>query len=286
MFVVTTPSAPTIRMRVRIDAEPDAVHAALTDADLLTEWFAEHAEVALDDGRYRFWGRYTPFGDEPRQQLISPRPLRFTWDIAGQPSTVDIELEPDGDEATVVRLAHTGFAAESTPAIDCFWHVSLANLVAQCEGLATMPPFDFSAPAQGDALLRTVVDLPAEEVYASLLDPALVSRWTGGVATIEPEVGGRYELGDGARTDGGPTSIVELEHDKVLAYGWRAADAPDTVVRWQLREARGSTFVTLVHSGFSDDAVAERFRQGWPGQLVELKRVLELGSAWEPMKQS
>ena len=113
MFDVTTPSAPSIRMRVRIDAAPDAVHSALTDADTLTEWFAEHAEVSLDDGRYRFWGRYTPYGDQPRQQLTSPRPLRFTWDITGQPSTVDIELEPDGDDATVVRLAHDGFTPAS-----------------------------------------------------------------------------------------------------------------------------------------------------------------------------
>jgi uncharacterized protein YndB with AHSA1/START domain len=286
MVDVTTPSAPSLRMRVRIDAEPDAVRAALTDADTLTEWFAEHAEVSLDDGRYEFWGRYTPYGDEPHQQLDSSRPLRFTWDIAGQASTVEIELEPDGDEATVVRLSHDGLTAETAAVMDCFWHVSLANLVAQCEGVATMPPFDFSAPAQGDALVRTVVDVPAEEVYASLLDPAQVAKWAGGPATIEAEVGGRYELGDDARSEGGPTSILELERDKVLAYGWRSPQAPDTVVRWQLREARGSTFLTLVHSGFTDDAVAERFRQGWPSQLVELKRVLELGPSWEPMKQS
>ncbi len=56
------------------------------------------------------------------------------------------------------------------------------------------------------------------------------------------------------------------------------------MVRWQLREARGSTFLTLVHSGFDDDALAEQFRQGWPGFLVELKRILELGEAWQPIQ--
>jgi uncharacterized protein YndB with AHSA1/START domain len=70
----------------------------------------------------------------------------------------------------------------------------------------------------------------------------------------------------------------------VLAYTWRNADGVgETLVRWSLRSSRGSTYVTLVHSGFSDDRLAEEFRQGWPAHLVELKRVLELGSRWEPI---
>jgi uncharacterized protein YndB with AHSA1/START domain len=266
-------------MRVRIDAPPEAVHQALTDGDTMTEWFAESADVSLDELRYRFWGRYTPHGDEPRQQLVSAEPLRFTWDLNGQPSAVDIDLGLD-DEGTIVTVAHSGYPATEDNTLGCFWHVSLANLVAHCEGVATMPPFDFSAPAQGDALVRTVIDVPAEQVYASLLDPAQVDKWAGGSATIEPEVGGRYDFG----WDHGPTTLVELEPDKVIAYGWRHPGSVDTVVRWQLRETRGSTFLTLVHSGFSDDAVAEEHRQAWPRYLVELKRILELGPAWEPIK--
>lgn len=277
---MTTPSEiGAVRMRVRIDAPPEAVHQALTDGDTMTEWFAESADVSLDELRYRFWGRYTPHGDEPRQQLVSAEPLRFTWDLNGQPSAVDIDLGLD-DEGTIVTVAHSGYPATEDNTLGCFWHVSLANLVAHCEGVATMPPFDFSAPAQGDALVRTVIDVPAEQVYASLLDPAQVDKWAGGSATIEPEVGGRYDFG----WDHGPTTLVDLEPDKVIAYGWRHPGSVDTVVRWQLRETRGSTFLTLVHSGFSDDAVAEEHRQAWPRYLVELKRILELGPAWEPIK--
>jgi uncharacterized protein YndB with AHSA1/START domain len=285
MVGVTTPSetdagtVPTAKtLRVRIDAPPDSVRLALTDADTMTEWFAEQAEVALDEGQYEFWGRYTPHGDRPHQQLTSADPLSFRWELAGTESTVDVGIVPDGD-GTVVTVTHTGYPVSENTALDCFWHVSLANLVAQCEGVATMPPFDFSAPAQGDSLIRTVIDVPAEQVFASLLDPSQVDKWAGGTATIEPEVGGRYDFG----WDHGPTTIVELEQDKVLAYGWSYPDSPDTLVRWQLREARGSTFLTLVHSGFADDALAEQFRQGWPGFLVELKRILELGPAWQPI---
>jgi uncharacterized protein YndB with AHSA1/START domain len=266
-------------MRVRIAAPRTTVHQALTDADTLTEWFAESADVALDQGRYHFWGRYTPFGAEPHQELVGDEPLRFTWDLNGQASSVAIELADEDDDATLVTVVHDGYAPADARTVSCFWHVSLANLVAHCEGVATMPPFDFSAPAQGDALVRTVIDVPAEEVFASLIDPSQVDKWAGGSATIEAKVGGRYEFGGGR----GPTTILEFEPDKVLAYGWRQPSTGDTVVRWQLRETRGSTFLTLVHGGWADDALAEQARQEWPVHLVELKRILELGPAWEPM---
>src|SRR5262249_51056780 len=121
---------------------------------------------------------------------------------------------------------------------------------------------------------------PVEEVFASLLDPGQVDKWAGGSAVIEPTVGGRYSFGSAD----GPAEILELETDKVLAYSWHHDGSPDTVVRWQLRGARGSTFITLVHSGFISDTLAEQYRQDWPGYLVEIKRILELGADWEPMK--
>jgi hypothetical protein len=39
-----------------------------------------------------------------------------------------------------------------------------------------------------------------------------------------------------------------------------------------------------MHSGFDNDLLAEQFRQNWPGYLVEIKRILELGDRWEPLK--
>jgi uncharacterized protein YndB with AHSA1/START domain len=270
-----------LRLRVRIDADPDTVFKALTDSDELVDWFAESAEIDLGANRYHFWGRYTPQGDRPRQTLTSHesgRSLRFTWDFDEGPSTAEISLSPDGD-GTVVTVSHAGFPAAQSHAVDCFWVVSTANLVAHSEGVQTMPPFDFSVPAQGDALVRTVIDAPVEEVFAGLLDPATVTKWAGGPAVVEPELGGRYDFG----WDHGPERIVELDQDKTLAYTWRYRDSPETVVRWSLRSSRGSTYLTLVHSGFADDALAEQFRQGWPGFLVEIKRIHELGDRWEPM---
>jgi len=270
-----------LHLRVAIDATPAAVFNALTDPDDLTEWFAESAEVDLDSHQYAFWGRYAPQGDRPRQQLVSATPgsaLSYTWSLDGAPnSTVGITIAPDGD-GSVVTLSHD--AAADHP-LTCFWYVSMANLISFAEGLQTMPPFDFSVPAQGDALVRAVIDVGVEEVYASLLDPAQVSKWTRGTAVIEPSLGGRYEFG----TDDGPVRITELDPEKALAYSWRHPEPPETQVRWSLRSSRGSTYVTLVHSGFADDALAEKYRQAWPPFLVELKRVLEQGDRWEPLRR-
>jgi uncharacterized protein YndB with AHSA1/START domain len=292
----------SLHLRVRIDAPADTVFKALTDADTLTDWLAESAEVSLDEHRYEFWGRYAPQGDRPRQRLLVAEPagsLRFTWAFDGPtaeelpPSTVDITLAPDkdSDAATVVTVAHTAVPTGGTAdltALSCFWHVSLANLVGQCEGLPTMPPFDFSVPAQGDALVRTVIDVGVDEVFACLLEPSQVDKWTGAVnaegggkAVIEPVVGGRYDFGWG---DHGPAEVLELEQDKTLAFSWRHPEGPDTVVRVALRSSRGSTYLTLMHSGFENDLLAEEFRQNWPGYLVEIKRILELGNRWEPLK--
>jgi uncharacterized protein YndB with AHSA1/START domain len=266
-----------------MDADPDAVFKALTDSDELADWFVESADVDLDQGRYHFWGRYTPQGDRPRQSLTAHEPgrsLRFTWAFDDGESTVELTLEPVEEGGTLVSVTHAGIPASAAAALACFWPVSLANLAAYSEGVQTMPPFDFSVPAQGDALVRTVIDAPVEEVFAALLDPSQVDKWAGGTAVIEPREGGRYDFG----RDPGPSRIVEFEQDKALAYTWRHPDSPETTVRWALRGSRGSTYLTLVHSGFDDDRLAEEYRQGWPAYLVELKRIHELGPRWQPMK--
>jgi uncharacterized protein YndB with AHSA1/START domain len=276
-----------LRYRVRVNAEPDTVFRALTDGDELSDWLAESAEVDLGAGKYQFWGRYAPQGDRPRQSLTGHEPgrsLRYTWTFDEGESTVDIGLVEAGEQ-TVVTVEHAGVPASGAAdrtALACFWAVTLANLAAHSEGVQTMPPFDFSVPAQGDALVRTVIDAPVEEVFAGLLDPSQVDKWAGGSATIEPRQGGRYEFGRSP----GPGQITELEQDKVLAYTWRSPAGPDTTVRWALRSSRGSTYLTLVHSGFDNDAVAEEYRQNWPGMLVELKRIHELGDVWEPLTPS
>lgn len=281
-----TPAPDPLRLSLRIDSPPESVHTALTVPDAMTEWLTEHAEVSLPDGRYEFWGRYTPGGERPRQRLTgveAGRRLSFAWQFDdADPSQVEITLSPAGEAGTTVAVTHSGVPtagpADAT-ALNCFWFVSVANLASYCEGSLAAPPFDFTATAQDEARVRMAIAAPVEEVFAALLDPAHIDKWAGGTAIVEPEIGGRYDFG----WDHGPERILELLPDRILAYSWRFPDSPDTVVRWELRGSRGHTYLTLVHSGFADGGLAEQFRQGWPGFLVEIKRLHELGPRWQPI---
>jgi uncharacterized protein YndB with AHSA1/START domain len=106
----------SLHLRVAIDAPSESVFKALTDADDLAEWFAESAEVDLDTATYRFWGRYAPQGDRPRQQLTAAEPgraLGYRWEFDGAPATtVDFAIEPGG-VVRVVTLRHDGLPAAS-----------------------------------------------------------------------------------------------------------------------------------------------------------------------------
>ena len=77
---------------------------ALTDADALRIWFAEHVSVDLAvGGDFRFWGRHTygtPSADQASQKLVRiepPNALAFSWRLLGQDSEVTLSLrEEDG----------------------------------------------------------------------------------------------------------------------------------------------------------------------------------------------
>jgi len=270
-----------LRLRVQIEAPPEAVFKAVSEPDLMTEWLAE--SVGSSPGTYEFSGRYVPRGDRPRQRLEAMEPgpaVRFDWDLdGGGPSRVELTVAPDGERHSVVTLVHDAVPADARTELECFWHLALGNLAARGEGFPTTPPLDFTAPAQGEVRVRTVIALPPEEVYAALLDAERVGRWAGTTATIVPEVGGRYDLG----WERGPGTITELVADRALGYTWRHPEAAGTVVRWDLRTAQGYTYLTLAHGPFDDDGLAEELRQRWVPLLVEFKRMLELGPRWTPM---
>lgn len=84
-----------LRLRARVDAPLETVRRALTDAEALRTWLAEHAEVDLPH-RYAFWGRYTPDGAEPHQRVlhVDDRTLRLEWTVKGQATTTEIMLAP------------------------------------------------------------------------------------------------------------------------------------------------------------------------------------------------
>jgi uncharacterized protein YndB with AHSA1/START domain len=104
----------TIDLETTVQAPPDLVFRALTDAGELARWFPSSAESDPRAGgafTYRF-----EFDDPSRNHTYAGRYLEFTpdehvaypWRGALGETRVDIRLEPSG-EATRVRLAHSGW---------------------------------------------------------------------------------------------------------------------------------------------------------------------------------
>jgi uncharacterized protein YndB with AHSA1/START domain len=75
-----------MRLRASLPAPPSGVYTALTEPVALRAWLAEHAS---DEG---FWGRSTPQGDQPHQELVAAEPgrrLRFHWLLDDEKTIVD-----------------------------------------------------------------------------------------------------------------------------------------------------------------------------------------------------
>jgi uncharacterized protein YndB with AHSA1/START domain len=275
-------------LQARLAAPPATVYRALTDAEALRTWLAEFGEISLAQNRFAFWGKYTPQGEPGRQRLEAAeedRLLRFTWTLDDQPTTVEFRLEPDGAEATTLRLqqdnlptldelmAPTG-RRDGRHAMHTFWGLAIANLAEYVEGRPLTPKADFSATRPSEIRVEFTIAAAPEEVFASLIDPASIRRWFGWEAEVEPRLGGRMTLG----ADG---KIFEFEPGKRLAYG----DDEGAIVRWELADSGGKTYLTFVQSGYSDDELddAAQHEAGWLGGLAELKRMHELGDAWSPL---
>jgi uncharacterized protein YndB with AHSA1/START domain len=273
-----------LRLSARVDAPLDTVRRALTDADALRVWLAEHAEVDLPR-RYAFWGRYTPDGAEPRQRVLhaDDRRLRLEWTVGGQVTTSEIAIRPEpgpgGGTFVDVTQSHVPDHAaavreEGLAVLATFWSLSVANLVAYVEGREQTPKCDFTSRE-----LRGHVDIAAsrDDVYASLMDPEIFARWFGARAEVEPHVGGRWAMGSFDRADGGTAKIIELEQDRAVTMEW-----PDGLVStWELDGSAGRTRLTFVHSGFDGEPPYAGWT-GWLAGMAELRRYHEV-AGWRPM---
>jgi uncharacterized protein YndB with AHSA1/START domain len=269
-----------LRLRARVDAPLDTVRRALTDAEAMRTWLAEHAEVDLPN-RYEFWGRYTPDGAEPRQRVLhtDEHTIRLEWTIEGQATTTEITLAPEGADATHISVSQShvpdweqAVQEKGLAYLVTFWSLAIANLVEYLEDREPTPKCDFTS-----AEMRASVDIAAtpEEVYESLMTPEIFERWFGATVGIEPHVGGRWQMG-GFDSPTGPAKIVELaparkvtmEHDDGLA------------TTWELEGSAGKTRLTFVNSGFDEPPYAGWL--GWLSGVAELRRYHEIPD-WRPM---
>jgi uncharacterized protein YndB with AHSA1/START domain len=125
-----------IEITKQVDASPERVFGALTNADELARWFPSSAESdARTGGDYvlRF-----EFDDESQnhtyagqyEQVTPGEVVRYPWNGAFGDTTVEFILRPT-DGGTEVRLVHSGWsdeAAETRDLHDQGWRFFLDNL--------------------------------------------------------------------------------------------------------------------------------------------------------------
>jgi uncharacterized protein YndB with AHSA1/START domain len=271
-----TANLQTMRHTVEIARPPDRVYRALIDE--LGRWFADHADVDVEAGRFDFWGDHVlecPDRDAGRHRLLDHtegRALRFDWHVRGALTEVTVDLRPN-DGATAVEVTHSGVPQRPSgdASLDDVWRLALDNLRRWCEFGAAPDAVDFTRHPVGESRSSLEVEAPVEAVFDALTRPELVSRWCGAQAEIDPVVGGRYDFGWG---DGGPMEILNLDAPSRLAYSWGYTNEPDSVVTWELEGSGGRTRITVTHSGFGERKVGD-YEAGWMSFLVKIRRQVE-----------
>jgi uncharacterized protein YndB with AHSA1/START domain len=264
----------TTTMRARVAAPQPTVWRALTEAAQLQVWFAEHAEVDLPR-RFAFWGRYTPEGDAPHQRLqhADDHSLRFSWLLAGEQTTVEITVERESPESTIVSVAQDHFdfqlalsETSSLGVIQTFWALALGNLVDHLEGRGVAHRCDFTTSELHGAI---DIDAPRARVYEALTNSDQVSEWFGFPIHVEPWVGGRFIMGG---VEGGAAAkIVDLEPGRKMSVDWD----DNGIGTWELEDSGGKTRLTFVQSGFTTPLTPYAAWLGTMAGFLSLRRYLE-----------
>jgi uncharacterized protein YndB with AHSA1/START domain len=119
---VTAPDGTTVVVvQRRIRAQPATIFSFFTDPARWLRWQGVEATIEpVAGGRFRMNVRGDGYASGQFVEVDPPRRIVFSWgwELPGNPvppgsSTVEIDLEPDGD-ATVVRLTHRGLPLPAT----------------------------------------------------------------------------------------------------------------------------------------------------------------------------
>lgn len=273
----------------KLPGTPDSVYRAWTDPAELTRWFAERAEVKVaPGGDFRFWGRHTlgcPTDAQARQQITrleAGKLLAFSWRLYDTDTEVSLAIAPHEQGARLTlthRIDGDLGVTRSKELIEDLWGLSCGNLMKHLEGGGGVVLPDYADPRPE---VRIVVSIaaPPEAVFRALIEPEAIQKWFGTErATVEPRVGGRYDLNwryqvDGKDVHGGPTTILELVPNRKLVLNWPDWRG-DTSVTGQsisfslVPEGKG-TRLTFVHTGFGRTTDIGDYPFGWAGFLSGL----------------
>lgn len=277
-----------LRKCIRIAAPLGVVRDVLTDPVAMQIWLAEQVEVGLPD-TYEFWGRFTPDGSAPHQQLrhVDDSSLVFDWELDDIATTVEIGLAAEsgmgeGSGSTLLTLTQTdvpGWPEMLTepgylPLMHTYWALALASLADHIEGREPIVGCDFTSPV----LRRDVlIEADRQAVYASLTETEHISKWFGFKVEAELRPGGRWAMG-GFELDGDPARIIDIQPGRSMSVDWG-----EMVASWEVADAGdGRTRLTFFRSGYDE---TQPPYDGWLGSLsglAELRRYHEMKN-WRPM---
>jgi len=276
-----------LNLGIDIKASVDKVYRALTEPDGLTNWFAERAEISLENNCYDFWGKNTP--DNPdreagRHRIIRVIPnqlIEFDWTFRGKPSVVQYELHETAT-GCVLTMYHRELphAHPNQSSIGDFWSHALEGLRHWLETGRPYQLLDYSLSPRGDVRVTVDIEVAPAEVFHALTDATQMERWVGSKGSIDPKVGGKIDFG----WEMGPIKILDIVKDQKLEYSWGWKDEPQSVTTWTLDGSGGKTRVTIVQSGFAPDRNSEDYFIGWCKFAARLKTMLEEGPNWDRVK--
>lgn len=279
----------TLQIQIAIQATPKRIFAALTTSEQLEKWFAEKANISLDENRYDFWGRFTlgaPNPEEGKHTLLSyetNKSVKFQWRFQDSESIIAFYIEPreNGSLLILKQDVAPGSHHIGKANFEDFWFLSLENLRRYLDGREVVARCDFSAIKPGDFSHTIDIDAPSEEVFGALIRPDQLNRWIASNAVVKPVVGGIYDLGWHGFTG---VKIAEIKPNEKLVISWPepGQEITETVVTWTLEGSGGKTRLTIVHSGFLPTTPTDGIQAGWLNFINWIKSMLEYGAAWQP----
>lgn len=108
----------TIHQKVTIQAPSTQVFQALTEPEILENWFPSQAKADVRQGgsyQYIFKFEDPQQGGTQEGQYLELRPgerISYTWEAGGRQTQVDFSLTQHGEE-TEVELKHSGFGSDT-----------------------------------------------------------------------------------------------------------------------------------------------------------------------------
>jgi len=131
-------------------------------------------------------------------------------------------------------------------------------------------------------VIRRVIPVPRERVFAAWLDPVSLARWMGtgegaDVTALDPTVGGKFRIvmrhrGDDVEHWG---EYLAIERPSLLSFTWLSVntDHRPTLVTVELEDRGDSTELILTHRQLPPSQV-EGHRKGWTQIVAALERTL------------